>query len=510
MSADEITISDENPFQHTCLYSSSNCEIFDQQPEEALSSDENANVDIDEYYLLALQLVIGACCGILFLASRQLIKREKEGRENISSRSADAVSRNNKRHASSVQGNSVVSTKSLINGFVSVESGEVILHRNLNNHNNSPPSIVTTDDKRKMVDISILSETSTSPLELIKEESDEKEPIAGDDIKSIKVSNQDKAKDDKNSSHSSSYTSRNSYQSAKKSAHGFYMRVCDLQIMKLAGRAVGRFNEYKVHPIVTNDATSKKVECLDFGADEELIEKAVTALLRNAIDLACTDDGSTGVDWQADKATAKILKRSASEIQEYIDTTGLLYWMGQVNPNGKFGKAYGRSAPISKTRAIVNHSPRNLALLLLDSKRVKEYNASTLGRDDVHYFEEGIDTQGFIGGETKIVRNNTMIPFLNTKMELINFMHGRKISEDEMGETYVVVTRGVRKCNSHASSAGEIILGANVIQPVEGSPGKSLITSVNHVTTPAGVPNFIASKVQFKGANDFLAGIRKI
>ena len=83
MSADESAISDDNPFQHTCLYSSSNCEIFDQQPEEALSSDENANVNIDEYYSLALPLVIGACCGILFLASRQLIKREKEGRCKI-------------------------------------------------------------------------------------------------------------------------------------------------------------------------------------------------------------------------------------------------------------------------------------------------------------------------------------------------------------------------------------------------------------------------------------------
>ena len=71
------------------------------------------------------------------------------------------------------------------------------------------------------------------------------------------------------------------------------------------------------------------------------------------------------------------------------DSTGTLVW------SGKFPHKYhGHEQPAIRSQGIVNMSPEQLVDLLMDSKRVSEYNKSSIGRVDEVVLSDGTDLDG--------------------------------------------------------------------------------------------------------------------
>lgn len=287
----------------------------------------------------------------------------------------------------------------------------------------------------------------------------------------------------------------------------FYMRVCDLS-MKMSEYSISHSFKHKVHPVAIPSSSSNRtaskmneLKWLGLGDDENLSKSAVAALLQNGLHLARVDV-CENTKWSPDRNTTKMLKLPLQECQKKLETS-MLFWTGKV-----VEKKYGSDHPVIKYRGIVDVNPRELAVLLLDSNRVKVYNNSTLGRTDLQMFQKGLDTEGQFGtGEVKIVKNVTKVPFVNKTLELMSLMHGRSLPCDDGGEAFIIVTRAVSR-DIEGGASSEILLGANHIKAVKDKPGKSEITCISHVLVPM-VPSFLSSKIAFKGANDFLSGIRQ-
>ena len=137
------------------------------------------------------------------------------------------------------------------------------------------------------------------------------------------------------------------------------------------------------------------------------------------------------VTWSGDKKTDKFLKEhnsgdsesSSSSWYEALDSSQeVLVWSGKFIGDKDL---YGAELPIIKTTSIIHKSPKYLAELLMDSSKVKAYNKMSLGRDDVEVFQSGVDTteeEGKFGnvGESKIVRNLTRPPMVNSNLEFVS------------------------------------------------------------------------------------------
>ncbi len=147
------------------------------------------------------------------------------------------------------------------------------------------------------------------------------------------------------------------------------------------------------------------------------------------------------------------------------------------------------------------------------------------------------DTMGgsFGDGESKVVRNLTKPPMVNSLLEFLTCMHARRIrpsdlkilspnnSNDGDDETptdgYIVVSRAITggdwSTDNAKSSSGEklvrneILLGVNILKAVPGEPNKTELTAVTHVYSPM-VPMMLAKNAGVKGAVDFVRDIRAL
>ena len=241
----------------------------------------------------------------------------------------------------------------------------------------------------------------------------------------------------------------------------FYMRVCDLSFKIISEIGDSLTVSRKVHPMTTSPnsptkGTNSSLTWLGIGDNIEISESAVSALLSSALDFITGDEKSIVV-WSPDKATTNVLNSSTYEQTSYMESN-ILFWNGKIKQTGKYGSNY----PAIKYKGFINMSPKALISLIMDSKRINEYNNSSLGREDVHIFEKGFEDHGVFRGETKIVRNRTQVPIIGKVLEITSLMHGRKLQSSKNGETYIVITRAVR-ANTNSNNTSEIILGANLI-----------------------------------------------
>lgn len=235
--------------------------------------------------------------------------------------------------------------------------------------------------------------------------------------------------------------------------------------------------------------------------------------------------------WRPDKKTAAILKEHGAHgdatlsraLRDVLPPDTVLLWTAKFDASDD---AHGAELPVIRTRGIVEGmSPRDIASLLMDSSRVKEYNSISLGRTDVRTLQTGIDTvDGEFGdGESKIVSNLTKPPLLKRLMEFRTMMHARRLrpheqsdeGEDEEGQGYVTVSRAVaygeqddaEKDDGKGNLRSEILLGVNLLRPVPGNPSATDMTCVTHVNSPVVHP-MVAGKVGVKGAVDFFNCVR--
>jgi len=327
-------------------------------------------------------------------------------------------------------------------------------------------------------------------------------------------------------------------------------------------------------------------------------------------------DNMIHIEWKADKRTRRLINAefdsqddvssddvddsdemsSSSETTSTSTSTALrhalenegevLVWKGRfryTNPNSNSDQNeeyYGMEIPLVRTHSIIPMSPYHLSKLLMDSSKVRTYNKMSLGRTDLVFVDKGGndddelssdesggwegkgggDMDGGLDGEAKIVRNLTNPPMSKRNMELITFMHARRLryndnvgpgilGGDNVGEEsngvdgWVVVSRAVsggkwgtvdanqannninnnNNNNSNNKNTGndnedndndkpirsEILIGINLMRSVPNNPNQTELTSITHVRSPS-VPIMLAGKIGVKGAVDFIRDIRSV
>jgi len=279
-----------------------------------------------------------------------------------------------------------------------------------------------------------------------------------------------------------------------------------------------------------------------FTGNEFFHPETYDGLVSTGVLMGTTAMSAEYVNWSGDKKTDKFIKehgssnddsegdaKSSSWYESLDSSQEVLVWSGKFI--GDKGELYGAELPIIKTTSIIHKSPKYLAELLMDSTKVKAYNKMSLGRDDVEVFQSGVDTteeEGKFGnvGESKIVRNLTRPPMVNSNLEFVTCMHARKLSQQDLQTLssnnsdpnqptagYIVVSRAVTggQWNSDDSNnvRNEIILGVNILRQVPNEPDKTELIAVTHVYSPM-IPLMLAKNAGVKGAVDFVRDIRSL
>mmetsp|Transcript_40198 Transcript_40198/g.60909 ORF Transcript_40198/g.60909 Transcript_40198/m.60909 type:complete len:617 (-) Transcript_40198:177-2027(-) len=329
---------------------------------------------------------------------------------------------------------------------------------------------------------------------------------------------------------------------------------------------------HEQYSIRTSDLniTSKeysKVTSLSYNPQQPNIMflNTMNALVQQALFLATTSTSSSSfhilpVDWKPEGSTKKWLRQQHSN--KHNTTTDpswiklleeqVLIYSGkiQTNPNHPFVSSSFQkndNTTIYKACGIIpNTTPLSLLELLLDSNRVGEYNAYSLGRTDEVVFHDFINNDDdedvvtasnsddetiplFCGkGTTKIVCSETKIPFTNQKVFLRNITHARKLvvpnaerstkQENDNGTKdatnnynsngYIIVSRSITS-PLQKKQQNEIVWGINVLQSIPNYPNKTILTSVSQVKSNM-VPGFMAHQIGMMGVVDFFKNVRKV
>jgi hypothetical protein len=190
---------------------------------------------------------------------------------------------------------------------------------------------------------------------------------------------------------------------------------------------------------------------------------------------------------------------------------------------GTLVNSYGSDIPAVRSAAVMAQSAESLLDLLLDSSRVQEYNAMSLGRTDIQVLESSSGTlsTSLLSSssslaktmfprtvESKIVQSASRPPMLRKTLQFTTLLHAR-----EYADGYLLVSRAVtlpNGSNSTASSSSavvvsEILLGVNWIRRL--SDHQCLLVTVNHVKSPL-IPLLLAKRLGLQAAVNFIHDVR--
>lgn len=264
-----------------------------------------------------------------------------------------------------------------------------------------------------------------------------------------------------------------------------FMRICDLQLTDAY---------LEIRPYLSMDAFSAS---------------AIDALTARGLALATQHPSSTDIlpggigshnnnpplpRWHPEGSTAKLLERASESEAHFVRVLEkeVLLWHAKMDESVQ----YGRNVPMFKSRGIVNMDPKAFTELLMDSDRVQTYNKYSGGRTDEVVLQSGIESysNNYGHGETKIVRSENKIPFASRSVVLWNLMHSRRL-DGGCSESYIIVSRSVSRTGKGAQDkVSEIVWGVNVLQSVDGHPGKTDLTCVSQVGQSV-VPGFVQHKL---------------
>jgi len=258
----------------------------------------------------------------------------------------------------------------------------------------------------------------------------------------------------------------------------------------------------------------------------------IEALTKMGIKYA-TDEGSM---WTPTSDTKKYVDKREGEVAmswlphpwyQPHNKKEIFVWSGKFDHGG-----HGSDLPAIKTRGIIKCSSRSLVDLIVDSKRVKEYNGMSLGRTDDFIFQEGVDTDPCdsplgIGGAAKLIRSKSKPPLIKKPIELFNIMHARKLDE-EKGEKmggYVISTRAVWEKEEYAdalakggkksglpsdTTRNELLLGVNIVRDLDGEfEGWCEITAISHLNSP-GIPLSLGKRIGLSAATNNIKSLQSI
>lgn len=250
---------------------------------------------------------------------------------------------------------------------------------------------------------------------------------------------------------------------------------------------------------------------LDDGNENKapLTEAAMKALVQAGLGASLDKDM-----WTPNASSAKLLKGGVWDDVIFADgPVSVPYAKGTKNEldvfvwSGNFSHSYyGCDIPAVRCSAIVNMSPANLANLLIDSERVKEYNKMSIGRDDILVLQDDGKCV------TKVSVGKSKPPMLGKTLQLKTLLHMEQLPEEG---GYIIVSRAV----AHADDAeaaedpkiihSEMLMGINIIRAVVGEPDRCWLTNLNHLRSPM-IPMFMAKKLGLSAAVNFINDIRAL
>lgn len=232
--------------------------------------------------------------------------------------------------------------------------------------------------------------------------------------------------------------------------------------------------------------------------------ETVQAFARTGLNIG-TSASNEWVEWKAqDKVTSFLESETNSEEEKMaaLRADTILVYSGKWKKPG-----YGSHLPIIKTQAIINMSPFEMARLLLDSSRVKTYNKMSLGRNDIRILQRPSENGDYC--ETKIVCNLTQPPMVKRQMRSVTLMHGQALPPED-GGGYLVVSRAVPEPGGDGDFIkSEILLGINVLRPLEDNPDRCLVTAATHVYSSS-LPTIAAKSVGISSAINFVKDVRHV
>lgn len=245
-----------------------------------------------------------------------------------------------------------------------------------------------------------------------------------------------------------------------------------------------------------------------------------------AVDALARFGKQTAMDqsmWTADRKTERLLATKESWLSAVwqkegcvaippkgsADENEVMVWSGEFKH-----KLYGSELPAVRAAGVVNMSAESLTSLLLDSGRVKEYNAMSLGREELIVLSDSFTEDGPFGKSvTKVLRSESKPPLLRKILQFVTIMHAKELED---GSGYLVVSRavttqedqGVGLADSNILRS-EILIGVNVIRKTDGDSDRCLMINVNHIRSPM-IPMYIAKKIGLSAAANFFTDLRKL
>jgi hypothetical protein len=325
---------------------------------------------------------------------------------------------------------------------------------------------------------------------------------------------------------SDSTCSTDSFTMTKPDLSKFLLRVDDINIYAQSNPA----SETKVRVIfidldnnlsdegLTSDALSQLGQrCIDIASSNEaVIDMMLPATRQEQSKIS----NSLRVDWKAHGQTKKDYKHlNHLSKNEFYDAlrSHVLIWSGKYTGP----KYHGSENHFFMARGVINGKPQNVLNLLWDSTRTKEYNNHCVERKDLSVINDDATTPsgGFHG--TKIIKNETKVPFTKLSVRISALMHAQCIG-DRPEDGYIIFSRSLN--SGHAgcyfdgdektkgfcqSGNNEVILGVNIIRPVSGNPNLADLISISQVDARI-LPSFLAYKVAVMAVTDFFKNARKI
>ena len=257
------------------------------------------------------------------------------------------------------------------------------------------------------------------------------------------------------------------------------------------------------------------------------VDAVVDALFKIGFDSAMDDSDR----WVPERTTERILSQRSQRMEDG-QTRGpmgnwsnaacgdeVLVWTAQCGHDG-----YGSEYPMVRARGLIPTSSFDMIELLLDSERVKEYNKMSLGRQNEHFYANGVHNPSKcpktnIHGVAKIVRSRSQPPVVRKPVELRLFLHARRLhseNEDE-GAKYLAISRSIWENEDGTvdplateATRCEMLLSVNLIRDVNYNGEKWCeMTSLTHGVSP-GIPIFIARKAALIAAEKYIKDIRAV
>jgi len=195
---------------------------------------------------------------------------------------------------------------------------------------------------------------------------------------------------------------------------------------------------------------------------------------------------SKSLEWNPLGNTLKLLqKQGKANIDKEI-----LIWQANSNSSASFCFS---DVPLFKGQGVINMSTTSLFHLLLDSKRVKEYNKLSLGRKDLVVLHDQYKW-------TKVTQSTTQIPvFGKPTIHLTILIHAI-----EWKNGYFIISRSL---SSSGKDPCEVLWNINALFSL--ATDKTKLVVINQVRSNL-IPRFLTAKAGIKGITDLFNDLNKL